>query len=233
MPRLLILCLAVACLLLTACGEDEAAPSGGAASAEKEPVATPTPTAAAAAACQKVEAPGPKPEGRLSKPSLELDRAKRYVATVRTSCGAFEITLDPRRAPRTGGSFVSLARKKFYDDGTFHRIVPNFVIQGGDPMGTGAGGPGYSVVEAPPPDLEYEPGVVAMAKTETEAPGTSGSQFYVVTGSDASQLPPEYALLGKVNKGLDVVQRIGEVPTEGEGQPVDPVVIESIRLREG
>lgn len=223
MSRLSRLLAIAACSGLVACGEDDPAP----------PAAREEPTPAPAAGCQAVQAPEPKPDGELSRPSLKLDPAKRYVATVQTSCGAFDITLDAKRAPKTGGSFVSLARRGFFDDGIFHRIVPNFVIQGGDPTGTGMGGPGYSVTEAPPGGLEYTPGVVAMAKTGAEAPGTSGSQFYVVTGADAATLPPDYALLGKVSRGLEVVERIGAVPTEGEGQPVDPVVIRSVRIRTG
>jgi cyclophilin family peptidyl-prolyl cis-trans isomerase len=220
MPRAaaLIASLAAACLFAAGCGEED----------EPAPAAAPK----AEQGCESVQAPAPKEDGDLPKPKLELDRDKRYVATVDTSCGTFEITLDARRAPKTGGSFLSLARAKFFDDGVFHRIVPNFVIQGGDPTHTGMGGPGYSVTEKPPADLTYDPGVVAMAKTGAEAPGTSGSQFYVVTGSDAAQLPPEYALLGKVTRGMDVVDRIGAVPVEGEGAPVDPVVIRSIRVQE-
>ena len=150
------------------------------------------------------------------------------MARVLTNCGEFEITLDPKRAPKTGGSFASLVGKRFYDGLTFHRIVPGFVIQGGDPDGTGGGGPGYSVTETPPADLTYTKGVVAMAKTATDPAGTSGSQFFVVTGEDAG-LPPEYALLGKITKGQEVVDKIGVVPVgpgrgahRARGDPPDP-----------
>ena len=160
MLRVLILCLACA-LLVAACGEDDDG-GGGAA-------ATPAPTEEAGpAGCEAAEAPEPKGEGKLPKPKETLDPAKTYVATVSTNCGDFEITLDAKRAPKTGGSFKSLAGKGFYAGTTFHRIVAGFVIQGGDPKGDGTGGPGYSVVEAPPKDLLYEKGVVAMAKTGTE-----------------------------------------------------------------
>ena len=148
---------------------------------------------------------------------------------MKTNCGTFEITLDAKRAPKTGASFKALADAGFYDKLIFHRIVPGFVIQGGDPEGTGQGGPGYSVVEAPPEDLAYTKGVVAMAKTQLEEPGTSGSQFFVVTGEDA-QLPPEYALLGKVTKGQEVVDLIGVAPVGPDEAPVEPVVIESIKV---
>jgi peptidyl-prolyl cis-trans isomerase B (cyclophilin B) len=224
MLRVLILCLACA-LLVAACGEDD---DGGG-----EVAATPAPTEEAApAGCEAAEAPEAKGEGDLSKPKGKLDPGKTYVATVSTNCGDFEITLDPERAPKTGASFKSLADKGFYDGTTFHRIVAGFVIQGGDPKGDGTGGPGYSVVEAPPQDLLYEKGVVAMAKTGAEPAGTSGSQFFVVTAEDAG-LPPDYALLGTVTAGQDVVDKIGvaEIDPATE-QPVDPVVIESVKVTE-
>jgi peptidyl-prolyl cis-trans isomerase B (cyclophilin B) len=224
MLRVLFLCLACA-LLVAACGEDD---DGGG-----EAAATPSPTEAAApAGCEAAEAPEPKGEGKLPKPKETLDPAKTYVATVATNCGDFEITLDAKRAPKTGGSFKSLADEGFYDGTTFHRIVAGFVIQGGDPKGDGTGGPGFSVVEAPPQDLTYAKGVVAMAKTGTEPAGTSGSQFFVVTAEDA-QLPPDYALLGKVTGGQEVVDKIGVVEIDpATEQPVEPVVIRSVEVTE-
>ena len=116
------------------------------------------------------------------RPRRSWSKSKTYVATVSTTCGDFQITLDAKRAPITGGSFKYLADEKFYDGLTFHRIVPDFVIQGGDPAGSGNGGPGYSVEEAPPSDLKYTKGIVAMAKTAGRAAGHLGSQFFVVTG---------------------------------------------------
>ena len=145
-----------------------------------------------------------------------------------TSCGTFDIELDSKQAPITGGSFVSLVRKGFYDKLIFHRIVTGFVIQGGDPTGTGRGGPGYRVTEEPPSDIVYSEGVVAMAKAGNEPPGASGSQFFVVTSD--SQLPPDYALLGKVTKGMDVVHAIEEVPAGPDERPVSPVVIDKITV---
>jgi len=153
---------------------------------------------------------------------------------VDTSCGSFTIRLDQKTAPNTAASFASLADKGFYDGTIFHRIVPGFVIQGGDPTGTGTGGPGYSVVDKPPEDAKYTRGVVAMAKTGDEPPGTAGSQFYVVTGQDAG-LPAEYALLGKVVKGMDVAMKIdalGDPQSAGEGTPLQTVVIEKATLKE-
>jgi peptidyl-prolyl cis-trans isomerase B (cyclophilin B) len=221
----------IACcaLLAAGCGSSKKAESA----ATPTPTATATPTATqAAGGCAKVANPGPKNVGHLAKPHTKLNAKKTYVATVKTSCGDFQITLDAKRAPVTGGNFAYLVAKRFFDKLTFHRIVPDFVIQGGDPKGDGTGGPGYTVVEAPPKNLTYSPGVVAMAKTQTDPSGASGSQFFVVTGAGAASLPAQYALLGKVTQGMDVVRRIGAVQADpNSGQPVTPVVIDSIRIK--
>jgi peptidyl-prolyl cis-trans isomerase B (cyclophilin B) len=139
-------------------------------------------------------------------------------------------------SPKTAGSFASLVKKGFYDDLTFHRIAQDpashadFVIQGGDPLGNGQGGPGYSVTERPPGDAQYTRGVVAMAKTAVEPPGTSGSQFFIVTAEDAG-LPPDYAIAGKVVKGESIVSRIAAVPADPQTEaPQAPVVIQSAKL---
>ena len=218
--------IAVACaLVLAGCGEDDEP-------AERAATPEPAPGPAAAAGCEAVEAPEPKGEQNLPKPTTKLERGTEYVATVTTNCGDFEITLDPRRAPRTGGSFKALADEGFFDDTTFHRIAAGFVIQGGDPLGTGSGGPGYSIVEAPPANIAYENGVVAMAKTATEEPGTSGSQFFVVTAEDA-QLPADYALLGRVTAGMEVVDKIAAVETDpATEQPLEPIVMQSVAVTE-
>jgi cyclophilin family peptidyl-prolyl cis-trans isomerase len=218
--------LALACCALLAaagCGGDDEEPAGSAAAPEDT-------GGEQATGCEDARRAAPK-DVKLKKPKAKLHPGKTYVATVRTNCGDFEITLDAERAPKTGGSFKHLVDEGFYDGLGFHRIVPGFVIQGGDPAGDGSGGPGYKVVEAPPEDLRYAKGVVAMAKTAIEDPGTSGSQFFVVTGEDA-QLPPEYALLGKVTGGEDVVDLIGVAPVQPDEQPVDPVVIRSITIDE-
>ena len=225
-------------LLVGACGGDDEKESRGAQNTpQSSGTVVPEDTAAAeetpgeAAGCEKAADPEAREEGKLPRPKEELDPEKTYVAEIVTSCGEFEITLDSEAAPKTGGSFVYLARKGFYDGLKFHRIVPGFVIQAGDPRGSGEGGPGYSVVEAPPEDLVYKKGVVAMAKTQLEEPGTSGSQFFVVTAEDAG-LPPEYALLGKVTKGQEVVARIGVVEVGPDDQPVEPVVIQQVKIVE-
>jgi peptidyl-prolyl cis-trans isomerase B (cyclophilin B) len=219
---LLFACL---CLLAAGCGggaKNDKPSSSGAES-------TPAP-AKNANGCEQASQPQPKDVGSIKKPTEKLDPAKTYVATVSTSCGDFQITLDAKRAPKTGGSFKYLADKGFFDNTKFHRVEGDFVIQGGDPNGDGTGGPGYSVVEAPPSDLTYSRGVVAMAKTQIEAPGTSGSQFFVVTAED-TPLPPEYALLGKVTKGQETVDKIAAVPVNGS-TPIDPVVIRQIKVTE-
>ena len=211
--------LLVCALLLAACGGEK----------EKASSPTETPAPAAETGCEKVPAAKPK-NVKVAKPTEKLKKGKTYVARVLTNCGEFDITLDPR-SPRTGGSFKTLVDKRFYDGLSFHRIVAGFVIQGGDPEGDGNGGPGFQIVEPPPQDLSYSKGVVAMAKAETDPAGTSESQFFVVTGEDAG-LPPDYALLGKVTKGQDVVDKIGVAEVGSDEKPLQPVVIRTIRVTE-
>ena len=177
--------------------------------------------------CELVDAPQPK-QVSFKAPKQVLEPGEEATAVVQTNCGSFEIALDTQRAPKTANSFAFLAEEGFYDDLTFHRIVPDFVIQGGSPEGTSTGGPGYNVDEKPPANLAYTKGIVAMAKTSAEPPGRSSSQFYIVTGADAG-LPPEYALVGKVSEGLDVVERIGKLGTASE-QPKQTSLIEEITI---
>jgi peptidyl-prolyl cis-trans isomerase B (cyclophilin B) len=157
-----------------------------------------------------------------------LDPAKKHTVDVRTNLGSFAFDLNVKDSPCTTSSFASLVRKRFFDGTTFHRIVPGFVIQGGDPTGSGSGGPGYTVVDVPPDDAAYTRGVVAMAKTGAEPAGTAGSQFFVVTGTDA-MLPPDYALLGKVSSGMDVVLRIGKLGDSSE-QPTRKIVVQHMTV---
>jgi peptidyl-prolyl cis-trans isomerase B (cyclophilin B) len=216
---------ALALVLLSGCGSSDGDGDGTQAQ---------TSTSASSGPCQAVDAPAPKGEQHLKKPTASLDPRKTWEVTVTTNCGSFTIRLDVARAPKTAASFASLAQKGFYDDLTFHRIAQGFVIQGGDPLGNGSGGPGYTIVEKPPAKLQYTHGLVAMAKTATEPDGASGSQFFIVTAQDAA-LPPQYALAGRVVQGLDVVDTIGALPLAAgsnptDGPPADPVVIESARL---
>jgi len=158
----------------------------------------------------------------------ELEEGKTYRLIVQTNKGPFTIELDRETAPCASASFVSLAQKSFFDGTKFHRIVPGFVIQGGDPTGKGTGGPGYSTVDVPPDDAKYTKGVVALAKTLSEPPGTAGSQFFVVTAED-SGLGPDYAVLGKVVEGLDVVEKIGKLGGPDE-RPTEPVEIKTVTV---
>jgi len=208
-PLLLILVLAASALVYGCAGSGES---------DEQGVVLPE-------GCEAVDTP-PAKKVALKAPSKPLTTPTN--AVVSTSCGDFTISLDVEQAPKTSASFAYLADQGLYDDTPIHRIEPGFVIQGGDPRGDGSGGPGYSVVEKPPSNLKYLQGVVAMAKTGTEAAGTSGSQFFVVTAQDA-QLPPDYALLGKVISGLDVVLRIEELGQAG-GTPSAPVVINSVGI---
>jgi peptidyl-prolyl cis-trans isomerase B (cyclophilin B) len=188
-------------------------------------------TAASASGCEQVEAPKPKQISFPAAPKQIVRKDEQLTAVVETSCGRFEIALDVQRAPKTVNSFVVLSQRGFYDGLGFHRVAPGFVIQGGDPLGTGTGGPGYSVDEKPPANLAYTKGVVAMAKSSAEPPGRSGSQFFVVLTADAG-LPPEYALVGKVEKGIGVVERIGDLGTPAE-KPKQAVLIEKISIEKG
>jgi peptidyl-prolyl cis-trans isomerase B (cyclophilin B) len=158
----------------------------------------------------------------------ELEEGKTYRLVMQTNKGAFTIELDRETAPCTSASFVSLANKGFFNGTKFHRIVPGFVIQGGDPTGKGTGGPGYSTVDVPPDDAKYTKGVVAMAKTPAEPAGTAGSQFFVVTAED-SGLGPDYAVLGKVVEGLDVVEKIGRLGGPDE-RPTENVEIQTVTV---
>lgn len=149
---------------------------------------------------------------------------------VATSEGDFTISLDTEGSPATTTSFRTLAENGFYDGLSFHRVAPGFVIQGGDPNGDGSGGPGYSVSEDVPAETVYSAGVVAMAKTGTDPAGTSGSQFFVVSGPDAAQqLTPDYAVVGEVSAGMETVDAIDALG-EGDGPPTKPVTIESMSV---
>jgi cyclophilin family peptidyl-prolyl cis-trans isomerase len=189
-------------------------------------------TTTAVSECADVEAPEAREPAEGEKVVTELDSSKTYTLTFDTTCGSFTVTLDLETAPKTAASLVALAKDGYFDDTIFHRVAQGFVIQGGDPTQTGAGGPGYSTVDKPPSDAKYTKGVVAMAKTQVEAPGTSGSQFFVVTAEDAG-LAPDYAIVGTVTEGLDTVERIDALGTPGvDGPPSKPVVISSVTVTE-
>ncbi|MGE4426493.1 MAG: peptidylprolyl isomerase [Solirubrobacteraceae bacterium] len=249
LPRPLLPLLLAAAIVpgLAACGDDD----GGDADREAFVNATTTETAASTTAttaadpadaetgdkgtCREVEEAEPRgDEPDVPKPS-PATLSGAWTVTVTTSCGAFEIELDTKAQPKTAASFASLVRAKFFDGLGFHRIASGFVIQGGDPEGTGSGGPGYQVEEEPPSGASYTRGVVAMAKAGNEPAGTSGSQFFVVTGDDTG-LPPDYAIVGKVTKGMDTVDRISDIGTDapqGDGPPSRPVVITKATIKKG
>ncbi len=179
--------------------------------------------------------PAPKGNGHLSAPHLRLDPHRTYTVTIVTNCGTFAFTLDVAQSPNTSASFYYLVKRRFFEGLTLHRVAAGFVIQGGDPPGTGGGGPGYTVVEAPPRSTQYVLGDVAMAKTQAQPAGASGSQFFIVTAPNATQsagLTPDYALLGKVLSGLGVVEKIGSLPTNPpqDGSPMPAVVMSSVTV---
>jgi peptidyl-prolyl cis-trans isomerase B (cyclophilin B) len=197
------------CCLLAACGGKSGGSNGG--------------PQTDANGCVSVSAPSMHARTG-SRPTEPLDTTKTYDVVMNTNCGSFTIRLDPEQSPHAVASFVKLVQAKYFDHTVFHRIVPGFVIQGGDPTATGAGGPGYTTVDTPASGSRYTHGVVAMAKTGAEPPGTAGSQFFVVTGDDIG-LTPDYAIIGKVTDGLDVVDRIGKLGDASE-QPTEVVEIE-------
>jgi peptidyl-prolyl cis-trans isomerase B (cyclophilin B) len=228
------LALSAACLalLLSACGGSDK-PKSQASTAAAPAEATAVAAKLDSNRCPPAEDPGPREDKTYTATGERLDPAKTYVATVDTNCGAFEITLDAERAPKTGGSFKYLADQGFYDGLLIHRIVPGFVFQGGDPKGDGTGGPGYSITERPPKGLVYRKGMVAMAKGAEDAKGSSGSQFFVVTGADGEKLSADYALLGKITGGQPIVDKIGAIITDPRTDyPDAPVEIKSIKVAE-
>ena len=166
-----------------------------------------TPASSGTGSCSRVKQPALAQRIQRA-PTGVLDPAKAYDVVMKTNCGSFTIRLDPRQSPHAVASFVALAKAGYFDHTIFDRIVPGLLIQGGDPTATETGGPGYTTVDKPPKNASYHHGVVAMAKTPAQVPGTAGSQFFVVTATDA-RLPPDYAIIGRVVMGIDVVDRIG------------------------
>jgi cyclophilin family peptidyl-prolyl cis-trans isomerase len=243
---LVLIVILLAAVALVACGKDDAVTRAGTTTDDSGPATTATgattattppavPKRSTRDGCKAVAAPKPAANPNRRRSRQRLNAKRRYTAVIRTNCGTIKIRLDVKRAPKTTASFAGLARNRFFDGLTFHRIAKpggnDYVIQGGDPLGTGNGGPGYTVVEPPPKGTRYRHYVVAMAKTQTEPPGTSGSQFFIVTAKEAP-LDPDYALLGKVVGGKNVVRRIAALPTDPAAEaPIDPVVMSSVRIR--
>jgi peptidyl-prolyl cis-trans isomerase B (cyclophilin B) len=222
---------------LAGCGSSSTSSHTSAGARAGSPAPSPSGTApASSGGCRTVSAPAPKPsEEHLSAPTLKLDPARTYTVTVVTNCGTFAYRLDVKDSPKTSASVYALVKRGFYDGLAFHRVVAGFVIQGGDPAGDGSAGPGYTVVEPPSQSTQYVRGDVAMAKTQVQPSGASGSQFFVVTGANVTQsagLTPDYALAGKVVSGQSVVDRIGALPANppGDGAPTPPVVMSSVTV---
>ena len=169
----------------------------------------------------------PKQQQFSEYPEMGIDTTKRYTATMDTSMGTMVIALDPIKAPKTVNSFVFLALNHYFDGIIFHRIINGFVCQGGDPTGTGRGGPGYRFEDELPKAGEYKIGSFAMANA---GPNTNGSQFFIISGPDGCRLPPAYALFGQVVKGLEVVEAMQSVPTAAGDRPKTDVVINSVTI---
>jgi cyclophilin family peptidyl-prolyl cis-trans isomerase len=175
-----------------------------------------------------VDGSSPKTQRFDGPPPMVIDPARRYTAEVITSKGTMTIALDSIGAPNTVNNFVFLSRWHYFDGIVFHRIIPGFMAQGGDPEGSGRGGPGYRFDDELPAPGRYEIGSVAMANA---GPNTNGSQFFIVSGPDGCALPPQYSLFGKVVKGLEVVQAIESVGSRS-GKPSEQVAIASVTITE-
>ena len=163
-----------------------------------------------------------------SAPPTCIDPGATYQAIVTTNMGEFTIDLDAEAAPQTVNNFVFLARNLYYDDTPCHRIITDFVVQCGDPTGTGTGGPGYEFADELPEAGAYQLGSIAMANS---GPDTNGSQFFIITGEQGEQLPPDYSLFGQVTEGFDTtVADMAAAGTPGAGTPSEPVDILSVRI---
>jgi cyclophilin family peptidyl-prolyl cis-trans isomerase len=167
------------------------------------------------------------------EPPLCIDETATYTAEIDTSAGLMTVELDAAKAPNTVNNFVFLSRYHYYDGTAFHRIIPGFVVQGGDATGDplGTGNPGYTIEEEPPAEGEYVVGSLAMAKSQ--GPKATGAQFFIITGPQGEALPPEYSLFGDVVDGLDVALDIELIPTNQLDQPIEEIYINSITITEG
>jgi cyclophilin family peptidyl-prolyl cis-trans isomerase len=164
----------------------------------------------------------------LTPPATAQAQAERKVAVFETSLGSFKVELYDDLAPKTAGNFEALVEKQFYDGTIFHRVIDNFMIQGGDPTGTGRGGPGYEIADEFGAGLTHDgPGVLSMANA---GPNTGGSQFFI-TLKATDWLDGKHAIFGRVVEGQDVVDAIGKVQTARGDRPVEDVKIVSIRIQ--
>jgi len=226
---LLIVALAVGLVLVLANrGNKSSASTTPTPKQSAKPTANASPGAECGYTVKSGENTGKK--GVQPPPPFSIDLTKLYVAKIQTSMGTFVATLDAQAAPCTVNSFVYLAKRHFYDGLTFHRIIKQFVIQGGDPAGDGTGGPGYTYKDELNNGLAYNVGSLAMANS---GPNTNGSQFFVITGPQGVSLPNQYTNFGLVTSGLKVVLRIGEVKTDSSNdKPLTPVTITKVTITE-
>jgi len=178
-----------------------------------------------------------KPVGKTysAPPPMSIDPNKKYTAVIKTSMGDMTAELYPKDSPNTVNNFVFLAKDGFYNNVIFHRIIKGFMVQTGDPLGTGTGGPGYKFNDELTGPQTYSKGTLAMANA---GPNTQGSQFFICNGPGAESLPKRYTIFGKVTDGIDVLDKIAGVPVkQGPGgensQPVDPPKITSVEIKEG
>ena len=183
--------------------------------------------------CAGQAVPSPKSMKWSTPPAMTIDKTKTYYATLDTTLGAFKIQLFASETPITVNNFIFLSKQGYYNGVIFHRIIKSFMIQTGDPTGTGSGSPGYRFNDELPVKHQYEPGIVAMANSGAN---TNGSQFFVCTGEDSRNLNsmPNYTQFGIVVEGMDVVQKIASVPVVSNGyevsKPVNPPAIKSISI---
>ena len=186
---------------------------------------------AAPTACPKADGSSPQKKKFGLAPGMCIDVAKTYTVTMETTKGTMTFVLNPKKAPITVNSFVTLTRYHYFDGISFHRIIRNFVIQGGDPEGTGAGSPGYSFKDELPDQGEYKVGSLAMANA---GPNTNGSQFFIITGAQGVALPPSYALFGQLTSGEDVMKAIEQLgKADGsDGPPTEPVSMTKVTVAE-
>lgn len=195
---------------------------------EQKPAAAPTSAAASKPAAKAA------PKSMAGPPPMSIDQNKKYTAVIKTSMGDMTAELYAKDAPNTVNNFVYLSKQGFYDGVIFHRIIKDFMVQTGDPQGTGMGGPGYKFNDELSGPQTYQKGTLAMANA---GPNTQGSQFFICNGPKAETLPKRYSIFGKVTDGLDVLDKISSVPVKpspnGENSaPVDPPKIETIQISE-
>jgi cyclophilin family peptidyl-prolyl cis-trans isomerase len=210
--------------------------SGTTASTPTTAATTPTATSAAAGTGCSTRRPAAagQPKPSFKRPGQVLRPGEQATIVMVTSCGTIRVRLDRARGGPIPNSVAFLVTRRFYDGLTFHRVVPDFVLQGGDPKGDGTGGPGYVVVGKPPASYRYRIGDVAMAKTQTQAFGTAGSQFFVISGVSGAQLPPQYGILGHATDAASraTIRRIAALAVS-DGPPSQPVYIVRARLVRG